>query len=121
MRPLNPDELAQIAGRAGRHTAEGSFGVTGDARPLAPEVVEAIENHQFLPVRKLQWRNTRLEFGTVDRLIASLETPTRDEWLTRVRDSDDLRAPKSLSVVPEGFALLREERDVRLLRCIQQI
>ena len=115
MRPLNPDELAQIAGRAGRHTAEGSFGVTGDARPLAPEVVEAIENHQFLPVRKLQWRNTRLEFGTVDRLIASLETPTRDEWLTRVRDSDDLVALKSLSVMPEVFALLRDARDVRLL------
>src|SRR5690554_6479194 len=34
MRPLNPDELAQIAGRAGRHTTEGSFGVTGEARPL---------------------------------------------------------------------------------------
>jgi ATP-dependent RNA helicase SUPV3L1/SUV3 len=64
MRPLNPDELAQIAGRAGRHTTHGTFGVTGEARPLAPEVVEAIENHQFLPVRKLQWRNARLDFGT---------------------------------------------------------
>ncbi|GAB1380944.1 helicase-related protein [Pararhodobacter aggregans] len=115
MRMLNPDELAQIAGRAGRHTAEGTFGVTGEARPLSPEVVEAIENHQFLPVRKLQWRNARLEFGTAERLIDSLEKPTRDEWLTRVREADDLVALKALSAEPEVRALLRDSRDVRLL------
>jgi len=115
MRSLNPDELAQIAGRAGRHTAEGTFGVTGEARPLPPEVVEAIENHQFLPVRKLQWRNARLEFGTLERLIASLEKPTRDEWLTRVREADDLIALKSLAAMPEVTGRLRDARDVRLL------
>ena len=115
VRTLNADELAQIAGRAGRHTADGTFGVTGEARPLPPEVIEAIENHQFLPVRKLQWRNARLEFGTAERLIDSLEKPTRDEWLTRVRDSDDLLALKSLSAEPEVRARLRDARDVRLL------
>ena len=115
MRPLNPDELAQIAGRAGRHTADGSFGVTGEARALAPEVIEAIENHQFLPVRKLQWRNARLDFGTPERLIGSLEQPTRDEWLTRVRESDDLVALKTLVAVPEVAARLRDARGVRLL------
>ncbi|MBN8294249.1 helicase [Rhodobacter sp. NTK016B] len=115
MRPLNPDELAQIAGRAGRHTAAGTFGVTGEARPLHPEVVEAIETHQFLPVRKLQWRNARLEFGTAERLIDSLERPTRDEWLTRVRESDDLMALKSLNAMPEVTSRLRNARDVRLL------
>ncbi|MBT3466161.1 MAG: disulfide oxidoreductase, partial [Rhodobacteraceae bacterium] len=34
MRPLAPNELAQIAGRAGRGLKDGTFGVTGDARPL---------------------------------------------------------------------------------------
>ncbi|MGY6533984.1 MAG: helicase-related protein [Pararhodobacter sp.] len=115
MRPLNPDELAQIAGRAGRHTAQGSFGVTGEARPLAPEVIEAIENHQFLPVRKLMWRNARLEFGTLDRLIRSLEAPTQDDWLTRVRESDDLAALKMLGAMPEVAERLQGAADVRLL------
>jgi ATP-dependent RNA helicase SUPV3L1/SUV3 len=115
MRALNPDELAQIAGRAGRHTTGGTFGVTGEARPLAPEVIEAIENHQFLPVRKLHWRNARLEFGTAQRLIDSLELPTRDDWLTRVRESDDLAALKALVAMPEVAGLLRDARDVRLL------
>lgn len=115
MRPLNPDELAQIAGRAGRHTAEGTFGVTGEARPLLPAVVEAIESHTFLPVRKLQWRNTRLEFGSVERLIGSLEAPTHDEWLTRVREADDLLALKSLAAMPEVIERINDARDVRLL------
>jgi ATP-dependent RNA helicase SUPV3L1/SUV3 len=115
MRSLNPDELAQIAGRAGRHTTQGTFGVTGEARPLPPEVVEAIESHQFLPVRKLQWRNGRLDFGSLSRLIASLEAPTSDDWLTRVRESDDLGALKALAGMPEVTARLRDARDVRLL------
>ena len=115
MRALAPDELAQIAGRAGRHTAPGTFGVTGEARPLAPEVVEAIESHQFLPVRKLQWRNARLDFGSLARLIGSLEAPTSHDWLTRVREADDLGALKALAAMPEVTARLRDARDVRLL------
>jgi ATP-dependent RNA helicase SUPV3L1/SUV3 len=72
MRDLAPNELAQIAGRAGRHTNPGTFGVTGEAPPLDEGVAEAIVNHRFMPVRKLQWRNSALEFGSVARLIASL-------------------------------------------------
>jgi ATP-dependent RNA helicase SUPV3L1/SUV3 len=37
MRDLMPHELAQIAGRAGRHTNAGTFGVTGEAPPLDPK------------------------------------------------------------------------------------
>lgn len=115
MRPLNPDELAQIAGRAGRHTTEGTFGVTGEARPLSPDVIEAIETHQFLPVRKLMWRNARLDFGTAGRLIASLEAPTSDPWLTRVRESEDLAALKALVAMPEVAARVAGPQGVRLL------
>ena len=115
MRPLGPDELAQIAGRAGRYQNDGSFGVTGEARPLPDEVIEAIENHQFLPVRKLHWRNARLEFGTPERLIASLETHTNNDWLTRARDADDVLALKTLVEQPEIRDRLRDARDLRLL------
>src|SRR5574343_236810 len=62
MRGLYAQELAQIAGRAGRHLENGTFGVTGEARPLDDEVIDAIENHRFQPIRKLQWRNAGLEF-----------------------------------------------------------
>ena len=115
MRGLFPHELAQIAGRAGRHTDAGTFGVTGEARPLDDEVKDAIENHRFTPIRKLHWRNEVMEFGTVERLIRALEAPTNNDWLTRSRDADDVVALKILSEMPEVRDRLRGPADVRLL------
>jgi ATP-dependent RNA helicase SUPV3L1/SUV3 len=115
MRGLFPQELAQIAGRAGRHTENGTFGVTGEARPLDDDMIEAIENHRFAPVKKLQWRNEALEFGTVERLVRSLEMPTTNDWLSRSRDADDVLALKTLSEMPEVRDRLRSPQDVRLL------
>jgi ATP-dependent RNA helicase SUPV3L1/SUV3 len=115
MRALYPQELAQIAGRAGRHTTAGTFGVTGEARPLNDEVVEAIEEHRFQPVRKLSWRNEQLEFGTVPRLIGALERQTDNDWLSRARDADDVTALKTLSAIPEISDRVKTPQDVRLL------
>ncbi|MCR9086321.1 MAG: helicase-related protein [Rhodobacteraceae bacterium] len=115
MRTLQPNELAQIAGRAGRHTQDGSFGVTGEARPLDEGLAQAIMEHRFAPVKKLQWRNSRLEFGTVDRLIASLEQRTDDDWLSRAREADDLMALKAAVAVPEVVGRLTHPDRVRLL------
>ena len=115
IRALFPQELAQIAGRAGRHTSPGSFGITGEARPLGEEVVSAIEANSFTPLRKLHWRNSTLDFGSAARLIASLEAPTEDLWLTRMRDAEDLTALRTLSDMPEVAAALRGPAEVRLL------
>jgi ATP-dependent RNA helicase SUPV3L1/SUV3 len=115
MRPLEPNELAQIAGRAGRHMNDGTFGVTGEASPLDEEVVEAIEGHSFTPLRKLQWRNAALDFGSADRLIASLEASAGDELLVRAREADDLAALKALVAGTEVRGRLLDARDVKLL------
>lgn len=115
MRPLGPDELAQIAGRAGRHLSPGTFGVTGEAQEPEAEVIAAIEGHQFRPVGRLQWRNARLQFGSAGRLIQSLEERTSHPWLTRVRDSDDLTALKALAEDAEIRARASDGRSVRLL------
>ena len=115
MRALYAQELAQIAGRAGRYLENGSFGVTGEARPFDPEVIEAIETHQFQPIRKLHWRNHSLDFGTVDRLIRSLEAPTDNDWLTRARDADDVLALKALKDLPEVIDRLTGPKRVQLL------
>ena len=115
MRPLFPHEMGQIAGRAGRHLEPGSFGVTGEARPLDEDLVEAIEEHRFAPVRKLMWRNDALDFGSVERLIASLEAPTTNEWLMRTREADDLLSLKALWQLPDMANRLRGPQAVRLL------
>ena len=115
MRALFPQELGQIAGRAGRHTEDGTFGVTGEARPFEDDVIEAIESHRFAPVKKLHWRNEALEFGSAERLIRSLEYPTSNDWLTRARDADDLVALKTLAAMPEVHDKLTDAKRVRLL------
>lgn len=115
MRELLPNELAQIAGRAGRHTRPGTFGVTGEAGPLRDDVAAAITGHRFAPVRRLQWRNARLDFGTVARLTASLEQRTENPWLTRAREADDLTALKTISGQPEVAGRIAGAPDVRLL------
>jgi ATP-dependent RNA helicase SUPV3L1/SUV3 len=93
----------------------GSFGVTGEARALDDQVVQAILQSKFRPVSKLQWRNDRLEFGSIDRLIRSLEQRTDDEWLIRARDADDVVALKSLREAAEVTARVSTPQDVTLL------
>ncbi len=115
MRRLEPNELAQIAGRAGRHMNDGTFGVTGEARPLDDEVVEAITSHRFTPLKRLQWRSADLDFGSPERLIASLEAAPDDPRLMRARAADDLIALQALSEVPEVRARAGTGDAVRLL------
>ncbi|SHI61466.1 helicase-related protein [Wenxinia saemankumensis] len=114
-RHLDAGELAQIAGRAGRHMKAGSFGTTGEAPALEDEVIQAIENHAFRPVQKLQWRNARLRFGSIRALIASLEERTDNPWLTRVRDADDVTALKTLAEDAEVQARASDGHSVHLL------
>ncbi|RII38079.1 disulfide oxidoreductase [Pseudooceanicola sediminis] len=115
MRDLAPNELAQIAGRAGRGMSDGTFGVTGEAGPLHPEVVEAIMEHRFTPIRKLNWRNHDLRFGGIDPLIHSLEMSPADERLVRSRDADDLIALKTMAADGEVSARASDTASVRLL------
>src|SRR4029079_9823805 len=65
-RGLDPDELAQIAGRAGRHQKDGSFGTLSPLPELAPQVARAIEEHRFPPSERLVWRNARLDMSSLD-------------------------------------------------------
>ncbi|MEO1000606.1 MAG: helicase-related protein, partial [Pseudomonadota bacterium] len=120
-RHLAPNELAQIAGRAGRHTNDGTFGVTAEAAPLDPEVVEAIETHRFTPIRRLQWRNGRLDWGSVEALIASLEATPSLEGLQRAREADDLAALRLLAARPDIRDRVGDARAVRLLWDICQV
>ncbi|WP_299915851.1 helicase-related protein [uncultured Roseobacter sp.] len=115
MRPLAPNELAQIAGRAGRGMKNGTFGVTGEASPLEEGVAEAIMDHRFTPQKKLNWRNHALQFGTIDRLIQTLEAAPDDEILVKAREADDLGALKALAQVTEVAARCSDGPSVKLL------
>jgi ATP-dependent RNA helicase SUPV3L1/SUV3 len=115
MRPLAPNELAQIAGRAGRGLKNGTFGVTGDVEPLDDDVARAIMDHRFTPQLKINWRNPHLQFGSIDRLVMSLEVAPDHERLVRAREADDLRALKALGGVAEIAARCTNGPSVKLL------
>ena len=90
-RRLNPAEFAQIAGRAGRATRDGTFGTTGRCAPFEPELVNALQNHTFESVKVLQWRNAKLDFASLGALQVSLALTPSHEALTRAPIAEDLR------------------------------
>lgn len=90
-RRLTPSEFAQIAGRAGRATRNGTFGTTGRCAPFEPELVNALQNHTFDPVKVLQWRNARLDFASLGALQVSLNLAPGHEALTRAPVAEDMR------------------------------
>lgn len=90
-RRLTPSEFAQIAGRAGRATRNGTFGTTGRCAPFEPELVNALQNHTFDAVKVLQWRNSRLDFASLGALQVSLNLAPGHETLTRAPVAEDMR------------------------------
>ncbi|MFN2099322.1 helicase-related protein [Altererythrobacter sp. MF3-039] len=100
-RRLEPAEMAQIAGRAGRHQRDGSFGVLaggkGPALEFTAEEVYAIEEHRFAPLTKLFWREPEPRFDSLEVLVADLEAPPEDQALSLAPEAIDLAVLKRLS------------------------
>ncbi|MCJ2116403.1 helicase [Methylobacterium sp. J-001] len=114
-RKLTPAEMGQIAGRAGRHLADGTFGSTGRCPPFEPEMVERLENHDFDPLRILQWRNPDLSFGTLEALQASLDEHPRESGLTRAPMGQDQQALEILMREDDIRDMARSQSTVRRL------
>jgi ATP-dependent RNA helicase SUPV3L1/SUV3 len=112
-RPLLPHEIGQIAGRAGRHMNDGTFGVTGEAELLDDETVARVEGHRYDPVRVLQWRNGALSFRSLDALIASLDEPPSTRGLVKARPSSDSVALRLLAAQDDIREVARSQ--LRLL------
>jgi ATP-dependent RNA helicase SUPV3L1/SUV3 len=116
-RRLNPAELAQIAGRAGRATRDGSFGTTGRCPPFEAELAQALESHSFEPIKVLQWRNTALDFFSLGALQASLAETPKEQGLTRAPVAEDILVlehaardddVRMMAATPEAVARLWE-------------
>jgi ATP-dependent RNA helicase SUPV3L1/SUV3 len=120
-RRLNAAEIAQIAGRAGRHMSDGTFGTTAEQGPLNPEIVEAVEAHRFDPLTRLNWRNTRLRFESVAALLKSLEERPSIPGLVQAREADDHRALQALAGSQEVVELAVHPGAVRVLWEVCQI
>jgi ATP-dependent RNA helicase SUPV3L1/SUV3 len=102
-RLLRADEAAQIAGRAGRFRDDGTFGETADCEPFDEETIERIVDHRFEPTETLNWRNSSLDWSSIDALLGSLRRPAPDVILRR--------APEALDETT--LAALAEDQDIR--------
>src|SRR5262245_4483355 len=100
-RDLTPAEVAQIAGRAGRHMNDGRFGVTGDVPPFEQDLIDRLETHTFDSVKTLQWRNRKLDCSSLEALRNSLREAPRETRLVRARTADDVMALETVSADPE--------------------
>ena len=117
-RRLSVSELAQIAGRAGRHQRDGTFGMVhlgeGADHVLEAEEIEAVEEHRFPALERLEWRNSRLDWSSLPRLIASLEEVPQSAMLHRAEPGVDLSVLKLLAA--EGWVAERARSPAMLRR-----
>lgn len=114
-RRLTAAETAQIAGRAGRHTNDGTFGVTDGCEAPEEEMIEAIEQHKFPPLRNFWWRSRNLDFSSISMLQESLEAPPPLPFLFRKADALDHRALITLAERNDVQGMLGDAAKVRLL------
>lgn len=114
-RDLNAGELGQIAGRAGRHLRDGTFGVTGQVDPFDNALVERIESHNFDPAKVLQWRTVQFDFDSIRALRHSLERVAPLEGLTRALPAVDMQALENLARDEEIARLADNAKRVEIL------
>ena len=102
-RRLTVGEMAQIAGRAGRHQRDGTFGSITEEGPGAfgPEEVLAIEEHRFPRLDHLYWRDGDPDRSSLDALIAALERRPDSPVLRPAPQATDLAVLKRLADEPE--------------------
>jgi ATP-dependent RNA helicase SUPV3L1/SUV3 len=116
-RRLFPAEMAQIAGRAGRHQRDGTFGCLagsgGQGAEFTPEEIYAIEEHRFAPLTKLFWRESSPRFDTVASLIGDLEAGPAAPTLASAPEAIDLAVLKLLSSEADIAATLRGHKQIQ--------
>jgi ATP-dependent RNA helicase SUPV3L1/SUV3 len=104
-RRLTPAEMAQIAGRAGRHQQDGTFGTLAggrrdDALEFTADEIFAIEEHRFAPLTRLFWREAEPRFDSLATLLADLEAKPTVEQLAPAPESIDLAVLRRLADDP---------------------
>ena len=95
-RRLHLSEISQIAGRAGRHINDGTFGVTGQCENLSSDEIEKLEKHNLKKINTIYWRNFDLKFESLDNLIYSLDKKSNNDLLKKISDCEDEKVLKFL-------------------------
>ena len=116
-RRLTVAEMAQIAGRAGRHQHDGSFGFIGSegASGFTPQEIEAIEQHRFPSLPHLFWRDGTPRLDSIETLVGDLEAPPDRPELRAAPLATDLAVLKLLAAEQDVADPARSPEMVRRL------
>jgi ATP-dependent RNA helicase SUPV3L1/SUV3 len=120
-RPLSAPEIGQIAGRAGRHMNDGTFGVTAEARALDSQMIDDVEQHRFRPIKLIYWRNPQPDMASLAALQSSLAMPPELPGLIRAGGADDETALALLAGDTDIAAMAKDTQAVELLWEVCQI
>ena len=102
-RNLFPAEIGQIAGRAGRYKNNGTFGYTKEAGFLDPLIIQSIEEHRFDFIQKIYWRNSDLDFSSIESILNSLKKfPVESIFIQKKNAEDEI-----------NFRLLIDDEDIK--------
>ena len=119
LRRLNLSEIGQISGRAGRNKNDGSFGITGECKEITSEEVELLEKHKFEDIRNIFWRNSNLDFRSINNLIKTLEERPNKDWLRRISECEDEKVLKYL-IKDNELKIEEKSEEIKLLwECCQ--
>ncbi len=120
-RNLAPNEIGQIAGRAGRYKQDGTFSYTKEAGNLDPLIIQQIETHNFENIQKIYWRNSDLDFNSIDTLLSSLKKyPIHNYFIHKKNALDEINF-RNLINDNEIKKFLTHKKNLNLLWDICQI
>jgi len=120
-RNLAPNELGQIAGRAGRYKQDGTFSHTKEAGNLDPLIIQQIETHNFDNIQKIYWRNSDLDFNSTDALLSSLKKyPIHNFFIHKKNALDEVNF-RNLINDNEVKKLLVSKKNLKLLWDVCQV
>lgn len=120
-RPLTPQEVAQIVGRAGRGMKDGTFGTTATCTPMSVDLIKAVEEHRFDSIRQIYWRQTHLNYDNPEALFDSLTSKPPRKELIIGRTASDLNVLNTLIHTPDIRQSVKGRRATALLWEVCQI
>ena len=119
-RRLHLSEISQIAGRAGRHVNDGNFGITGQCETISSNEIEKLEKHQIDNINTIYWRNSELDFNSLDNLILSLDKKSDNTLLKKINDCEDERVLKFLIKNNKDIKINNTKSEIKILwECCQ--
>jgi ATP-dependent RNA helicase SUPV3L1/SUV3 len=89
IRDLTSAEIGQIAGRAGRYQNDGTFGYIKGAGSIDPLIIKSIEDHHFDNIQKIYWRNSNIDFNSINSVINSFKQFPINKFFIHKKNAED--------------------------------